>query len=115
MTAWTVKVDGLDRADQAVREAAARGLRDAAEHVLDVSNKAAPRDTGEMVKSGEVSKVASTRLQATVSYSKYYAPFVHEDMTARHPKGGKAKFLEQAFLTERKRVAEIVADALRRL
>jgi hypothetical protein len=28
----------------------------------------------------------------------YYAIFVHEDLEARHPNGGQAKFLESAVL-----------------
>lgn len=116
MSDWGINITAseLDKAALEVREAAARGLREAALHVLTVSNKNAPRDTGDMIKSGKVSKVASRKLISTVSYSKYYAPFVHEDMTAKHPKGGQAKFLEQAFVTERLRVAEIVAAAIKR-
>lgn len=110
---WTVRARGLDKAEEYVREAAARGLREAGLHVLAASNKQAPRDTGALIKSGAVSRVSSRRLVVTVSYGKYYAPFVHENMTAKHPKGGQAKFLEQAFLIERKRVAEIVAAAIK--
>lgn len=36
-------------------------------------------------------------VKAAVSYSQSYAIYVHEDLQAKHPNGGKAKFLTDPF------------------
>lgn len=47
-----------------------------------------------------------------VTYSAPYAVFVHEDLTARHPHGGSAKFLETPARQHRDQMARIISGAL---
>jgi hypothetical protein len=48
-----------------------------------------------------------------VGYSAPYAIYVHEDLTANHPRGGQAKYLEQPMRTMRRELSEIVARSVR--
>lgn len=45
-----------------------------------------------------------------VGYTAHYAPYVHEDLEARH-EVGQAKFLEEAVARKRKEVLEVMRRA----
>lgn len=49
----------------------------------------------------------------TVGYSAPYAVYVHEDMEARHPRGGQAKFLEQPARTQGNALAAVCRQAVK--
>ncbi len=49
----------------------------------------------------------------TVGYHTPYALHVHEDLTANHPNGGQAKYLEQALRDSTTEILASVAKALR--
>lgn len=49
---------------------------------------------------------------AVVAYTAAYAPFVHENMEARHPVG-KAKFLEATVMQEKDAIVRIIAREAR--
>src|SRR4051812_14139191 len=53
------------------------------------------------------------RLAYVVGFSAKYSIFVHEDLEARHPNGGQAKYLEQPARQYAKELADIVARALK--
>lgn len=92
-----------DDVTRRMHQAAARGLRDAAEHLLEQSNRTVPIEEGTLQRSGQVS-VDDQRLEAAVSYDTPYAIRQHEDMTFRHAPGRRAKWLE---LTLNERAASI--------
>jgi hypothetical protein len=49
-----------------------------------------------------------------VIYDTPYALYVHEDLTANHPNGGQAKFLEEPFRIHRRTMVEMVSQSLLR-
>lgn len=99
------------RITKQLEEAASRGLKLAAEHVLKESRTEVPIQEGTLERSG----VASVDgLKAAVSYDTSYAQRVHEDMTARHDPGRKAKFLEDPLAREAQTCMEIIAAEVRK-
>lgn len=94
------------------REAAAKGLTLAAEHVLQVSRTRVPIEEGTLERSGSVS-VDADELVAHISYDTPYAVRQHEDMTLRHDAGRQAKYLESALTGEKKTIRQIIADTIR--
>lgn len=95
------------------RAGAARGLRLAAEHVLERSRARVPIEEGTLERSG-VASVDEDALTAGVSYDTPYARRVHEDLNARHDAGRTAKYLEGPLTEEQGTVAEIIAAQVRR-
>ncbi|MGW5304852.1 hypothetical protein ACWERF_13040 [Streptomyces griseoluteus] len=95
------------------RAGAVRGLRLAAEHVLERSRARVPIEEGTLERSG-VASVDEGALTAGVSYDTPYAVRVHEDMNARHDSGRTAKYLERPVDEEAGTVAEIIAAQVRR-
>ncbi|MFK0180008.1 hypothetical protein ACIQVR_29005 [Streptomyces xanthochromogenes] len=95
------------------REGALRGLLLGAEHLLAASRSEVPIDEGTLERSGATS-VDDANLVAAVSYDTPYARRVHEDMSARHSPGRKAKFLEDPAHREAGTVGEIIAAQVRR-
>lgn len=49
-----------------------------------------------------------------VSYATRYAVYVHEDLTMNHPRGGQAKFLEEAVNNTRDEVRQLLYTWSRR-
>ena len=96
-----------------LREAAARGLGLAAEHLLQVSREGVPLEEGTLERSG-VASVDADELTAAVSYDTAYAVRQHEDMTARHDQGRTAKYLEGPANEERDTMLDIIAAQVRR-
>lgn len=108
---WQLKVDpGLLVTSKA---GAARGLRKAAEHVLQVSRTRVPIEEGTLERSG-VASVDEQQLRAAVSYDTPYAVVQHEDMTLHHDDGRQAKYLESALTGEAETVRRLVADEIRK-
>ncbi|WP_399088022.1 hypothetical protein ACGH2B_12495 [Streptomyces sp. BBFR2] len=95
------------------REGAVRGLLLGAEHLLAASRAEVPLDEGTLERSGAAS-VDESSLTAAVSYDTPYAVRVHEDMTARHSPGRKAKYLENPARREAGQIAAIIAAQVRR-
>lgn len=90
-------------------KAAMDGARAAGRAILKRSNELAPRDDGDLIKSGGV-RVDDLTVQ--VGYSALHARFQHEDLELQHANGGQAKFLEVA--ADEVDVEQFVADALRK-
>lgn len=93
-----------------VRSAAQRGLGQAAEHVLGVSQGIVPIEEGTLSRSGTTSVDG---LKASVSYDTPYAARQHEEMGWQHDAGRSAKYLEKPLNAERGTAAKIVADTIR--
>jgi len=98
--------------EQNVRDAAADGLFDAAEHVLEEANRTIPHEEGVMMRSGQTD-VDRTALEATVSYDTPYARYQHEELHLRHDPGRRAKWLELTMDERERAVQEYVADKIR--
>lgn len=97
----------------ATRQGAARGLRLAAEHVLEVSRRRVAIEEATLERSG-VATVDESALTAAVSYDTPYAIRQHEEMTYRHDAGRTAKYLEAPMNEEADTVTEIIAAQVRR-
>ncbi|MCT9090590.1 hypothetical protein N4G70_17255 [Streptomyces sp. ASQP_92] len=100
-------------ATDAIRQAAARGLLLAAEHTLAASRQRVPINEGTLERSGAAS-VDEQNLTAAVSYDTPYAVRVHEDMTARHLPGRRAKYLESVLPEVADDVQALIAAQVRR-
>ena len=101
----------LPAVSQAAKQAARQGLSLAAEHLLTASQAQVPVDEGTLRGSGTVSQDGDT---ATVSYSTPYACRQHEELGWHHPKGGKAKYLEDPLHEEQTIIRHIIATQIRR-
>lgn len=108
--AWQISVNRTVSAG--MKQAAARGLALAAEHVLGEARKTVPIEEGTLERSGATS-LDPENLKAAVSFDTPYSVRQHEDMTARHDPGRTAKYLENAINTEREAVKEIIARTIR--
>ena len=90
-----------------VEKAAQDAMRKAARQLLKRSNELAPRDDGDLIKSG---KVVVDDLSVTVKYTAPHAVFQHEHLDWAHDDGGP-KFLERA--SDEVDLAAVVADAVK--
>lgn len=97
----------------AVKAGAASGLYLAVEHVLGESNAHVPHEEATLERSGKAT-VDEATLKAAVSYNTPYAVVQHEDLTLRHDPDRTAKYLENAFNSERGTCRDIIATAVRR-
>ncbi|NRQ31280.1 hypothetical protein HII36_05435 [Nonomuraea sp. NN258] len=95
-----------------IRNAAADGLRLAAEHVLAVSNQRVPHDKGALERSGKA-LVRRRSLLAVVRYNTPYAKVQHEDLYLHHKEGRTPKFLERAVREEAEVVKLLIAKPIR--
>ncbi|GAA3237291.1 hypothetical protein [Streptomyces lavendulae] len=102
-----------DAALRGTREGAARGLRLAAEHILENARARVPIEEGTLERSG-VASVDEQTLTAAVSFDQPYAVRQHEDMSLRHDAGRTAKYLEAPMTEQAGTVAEIIAAQVRR-
>ncbi|WP_204078343.1 hypothetical protein [Planotetraspora phitsanulokensis] len=94
------------------RRSAARGLTEATEHVLSVSNQRVPHDVGDLERSG-AALVDETELVGIVSYNTEYAVVQHENLDYKHKDGRTAKFLELAAREEAEVVRLKIAKTIR--
>ncbi len=74
---------------------------------------------GEVVVQAECGEVVSCEasdgdIVAVAGYTLPYAARQHEDMALRHPKGGKAKYLEDPFNANTERYIAQLAEAVQR-
>ncbi|QPK81117.1 hypothetical protein G7Y41_08770 [Schaalia sp. ZJ405] len=103
-----------NQASAATQEAAARGLRLAAEHLRGVSQQAAPIREGILRASATVT-MSMDQTTAAVSYDTPYAVEQHEELGYRHPKGGQAKYLEGPARDEKNTMTQIIQAHLKRI
>lgn len=115
-----VEIKGFDSLKKALAEAEKRNPEVTTQKVtaiaLDLAGRSAqqaPVDTGDLrnnctavLNNSEIFKEQrvtgnsepAEKVEATVGYSLPYALRQHEELNYNHPKGGKAKFLEEPFL-----------------
>ena len=96
----------------AAREAGRVGVRLAAEYIRSEAQQQAPIDTGMLRASATVKDVDSDKV--SVGFYTPYAVRQHEELGYRHPKGGKAKYLEDPLRDGAQTVQGIVAAQVRR-
>lgn len=101
---------------QNVRKAAADGMRDAAEHLLEYANRTVPIEESTLMRSGQADVDPET-LEASVSYDTPYAVVQHERLDFKHDPGRRAKWLELS-LNEREEplqryIARKIQESLR--
>lgn len=101
-----------------IRDGAAEGLTDVAEHVQAEARRRAPDDprTGgdDLRHSLTVAPASSGDLTSAVYTNKEYATYQHEQLDLRHPNGGQAKYLETAALDLAGDIERIIGAAVRR-
>lgn len=63
-----------------------------------------------------IKEQAQREIKATfqVTYTAPYAVYVHEDLTAKHPNGGQAKFLEQPMRDNALKMSKMVKDLIQK-
>ena len=84
-----------------VVEATSEAIDVTSEEIIDEAKSQTPVDTGELVGSAHRDTppaVTGTKAEAEVGFNAPYAGYVHENMKARHDKGGP-KFLERAVMS----------------
>lgn len=85
--------------------------RRGAELLRDESVNRTPLETGTLRNSA---KVTAADGEAAVSYNTPYAVKQHEEIGYAHPGGGQAKYLETAMVDNQQRIAQAVAEHLKR-
>lgn len=101
---------GDDRSRRA-KAAAADGLFEAAEELLEYANRSVPLDEGPLQQSGTAS-VDRGELVAAVSYNQPYAIAQHERLDFQHSPGRRAKWLELSLNEERDRLQSHIANRM---
>jgi hypothetical protein len=109
MAGFSWKVDMRSHAADEFHKAAEAALADAAEYLLEESNRTVPHEEGTLERSGTVSVDG---LKAAVSYDTPYAVRQHEDTRLRHDDGRRAKWLEQTFNERADKVRKFLADRM---
>lgn len=94
-----------------IDDRAEHGMLLAVEHILGVSNDHVPHEEGTLETSGEASVDGMT---GAVSYNTPYAVEQHENLTLGHDPGRNAKYLENAFNSERPTALAIIANEIKR-
>ncbi|MCG5220266.1 hypothetical protein [Streptosporangium sp. KLBMP 9127] len=93
------------------RAATARGLHNAAEHLLDKAVEVTPIEHLGLVETGTATSDAA-QLRAAVSFDGEYAVVQHEDLELDHDAGKTSKYLEAPFHAEQDEMRRIIAAEL---
>lgn len=93
------------------RAGAVDGLRTAAMFALTEANRTVPLDQGPLQRSGDTD-VDPAALEAIVYYNTPYARRQHEEITWKHPKQGRAKWLELTMQEQHERIQRIIATRI---
>ena len=96
-----------------MRVAAADGLFDAAEHILEYANRSVPHREGTLMRSGQAD-VDRARLEASVSYDTPYAVRLHEHPEYNFRGGRRGKWLELSLAERETAVRDVLIASVRR-
>lgn len=96
-----------------IAAAVLQGLRTGAEHVLKLARDLVPLEEGTLERSGQATD--NGKDTAAVSFDTPYAVRQHEDLTARHAHGRKAKYLETAAADGSQDVTALIAAEVRKV
>jgi hypothetical protein len=104
---------------RAVREGAEDGMRLAAEAILEEAKRNVPVGDPKVDPDPNVSLRDSGKVERDpdgngyrITFDTPYAAYVHENLHARHPRGGGPKFLERALTTLGPQLDRFVATAV---
>jgi hypothetical protein len=92
-----------------IKEAAMSGIHDGAEGILTEALDEAPLLSGTLRRSGTVTDAPSEEA-VYIAFNTPYAMRQHEDLTLRHPGGGKAKYLEDPFNRNKDKVIRLANE-----
>jgi len=109
------RTDNRDAVKREVHERAAKALWQAAEYLLEESNRTIPLEEGTMERSGEA-VIDEETLTAAVSYGGAASAYVlrqHEETTWAHANGRRAKWLEHTFKEQASRIGAWLAERMR--
>lgn len=104
-----------EKAKALARQAAISALRVCAADLQGKSAQQAPIDTGDLRANCSVSPLhqADSQVSLTVGYDLPYAIVQHEHLEFNHPKGGKAKYLEDPFRENAGKYARYIESAVK--
>lgn len=105
-----------DKAIFVARQAAIQALGICASDLQGKSSAQAPIDTGDLRANCSVSPLQQEgdQVWVKVGYNLPYAIVQHERLDFRHPKGGKAKFLEDPYKENAAKYERFIKDAVKR-
>jgi hypothetical protein len=106
------KLDRRALVAAATHKEAQAGLSDAAEFILETSNRTVPIEEATLERSGMVDLDG---LAATVSYDTPYAREQHENLDLTHDAGRRAKYLEKTMLEEKDAAIEMLRKRIGRV
>ncbi|NPV30482.1 MAG: HK97 gp10 family phage protein [Firmicutes bacterium] len=103
------------KAKALARQAAIFALCACAADLQGKSAMQAPIDTGDLKANCLVSPLRQegSQVSLTVGYDLPYAIVQHEHVEFRHPKGGKAKYLEDPFKENAKKYVKYIRDTVK--
>jgi len=103
-----------------IQMAGARGLYEAAEHLLEHANRTVPHDEGTLERSGSVwpdtpQQIVDAEFQVYVSYDTEYAARLHESEPGEYSFRGRGqrKWLERAAQERQNAIRRHIRDAIR--
>jgi hypothetical protein len=97
-----------------IRRVAAKAINKMAEGaILADAIQEAPVEEGTLRGSGRVEPATPQNLTARISFSTPYAARQHEELDWEHPKGGKAKFLEDPLKRHGAQIERIVGKVIK--
>lgn len=118
-TGWDNVLAALGRLPERTLKATGAALYREAEQIMtDSKEHFVPVDLGVLRDSGfvELPNIDGGRVSVTIGYggaASEYAAIVHEDLSANHPNGGEAKYLERPLLSAAQGLAGRVADEVK--
>ncbi|GHU54519.1 hypothetical protein AGMMS49975_15030 [Clostridia bacterium] len=105
----------LSELERLIAQVADQAIHDCADDLLAKSGEQVPHDMGTLELSGEVIRLDAGKY--IVSYNTAYAVKQHEDLTLRHQRGRKAKYLEDPYNENAQKykdyIAAKIAEALK--
>lgn len=112
----SIKIEGVELVEKGINKTRSqlekgfeRGMKEAGRLLLRESQKIVPVDTGALRASGRVrSEGKGVDIEVIVSYSTWYAIYVHEILWYYHKPPTQAKFLETPFRRLKSRLIDII-------
>jgi hypothetical protein len=106
--------------DKGMRKEARKALKEVGGRMLEVMKERTPEKTGRLKRSLRTWVMISQKkedmriyfLAGGASYNILYARKVHEDLGAKHPKGGQAKYMESVILENASTAAAEIAGII---
>ena len=98
---------------KAAEEAALKALHTGGESILTEAIDETPIETGTLRRSGTVT-TSKKEKAVYISFNTPYARRQHEELGYHHPRGGKAKYLEDPFNRNKKKVLQYAEKQIKK-